>query len=53
MHAIVPRQAVGDRSPSGHETALFDIDNRFADVCEIGDVLAYLEQMLDSMGAVR
>jgi maleamate amidohydrolase len=53
MHAVVPRQAVGDRSPSAHETALFDIDNRFADVCEIGDVLAHLEQMRDSKGAVR
>lgn len=53
MRAIVPRQAVGDRSPSGHEAALFDIDNRFADVCEMGDVLAHLEQLRGSTGAVR
>jgi maleamate amidohydrolase len=53
MHAIVPRQAVGDRSPTAHEAALFDIDNRFADVCEIGDVLAHLEQLRSSKGAVR
>jgi maleamate amidohydrolase len=53
MHAIVPRQAVGDRSPSGHETALFDIDNRFADVCEMRDVLVHLEQLRGSRRAIR
>jgi maleamate amidohydrolase len=53
LHAIVPKQAVGDRSRSAHEAALFDIDNRFADVSEIADVLAHLEQVRSSMAAAE
>lgn len=43
FHAIVPQEAVGDRSSSAHTGALFDIDARLADVMPLADVLAYLE----------
>jgi nicotinamidase-related amidase len=43
LRAIVPQQAVGDRSPSAHDAALFDIDNRFADVIDVEDAVAHLD----------
>ncbi|MCC6791223.1 MAG: isochorismatase family protein [Thermomicrobiales bacterium] len=42
FHVIVPAEAVGDRSWSAHEGALFDIDARFGDVVSVEDVLAHL-----------
>ena len=45
LRVIVPRGAVGDRSPSAHEANLFDIDNRFGDVVGVAEVLAQLETM--------
>jgi maleamate amidohydrolase len=44
FHAIVPLEAVGDRSRSAHIGALFDIDARLADVMPLADVLAHLAQ---------
>jgi maleamate amidohydrolase len=48
FHTIVPREAVGDRSPSAHAASLFDIDMRLADVMPLGEVLAHLEALPDS-----
>lgn len=45
FHAIVPAEAVGDRSASAHEGALFDIDARLADVVRVADVKAYIESL--------
>lgn len=45
FHAIVPAEAVGDRSDSAHAAALFDINARFADVLPLGEVLAHLAEM--------
>ncbi len=42
LHVIVPREAVGDRSPSAHEANLFDIDARLGDVLPVEQVLQYL-----------
>lgn len=42
IRAIVPREAVGDRSPTAHAAALMDIDARFGDVTDLADVLAHL-----------
>jgi nicotinamidase-related amidase len=42
FRAIVPREAVGDRSMSAHITNLFDIDARYADVTPLADVIAHL-----------
>jgi len=41
FHALVPREAVGDRSASAHVANLFDIDQRYADVIGVDDVLAH------------
>jgi maleamate amidohydrolase len=46
-HAIVPREAVGDRSPSAHAGSLFDIDMRLADVMPLAEVLDHLETLPD------
>lgn len=45
LRAIVPREAVGDRSPTAHAGALFDIDARFADVEPLGAVVAHLDAL--------
>ena len=43
FHAIVPREAVGDRAEGPHEANLFDIDAKYGDVVSVGEVLRYLE----------
>lgn len=43
FHAIVPMDAVGDRSHTAHEAALMDIDARMADVVSVQEVLDHLE----------
>jgi len=47
FHAIVPAEAVGDRSPSAHAGSLFDIDMRVADVMPLAEVLEHLETLPD------
>jgi nicotinamidase-related amidase len=42
FRAIIPRQAVQDRAEAAHEWNLFDIDAKFGDVVELGEVLDYL-----------
>ncbi len=44
LHAIVVREAVGDRSEVAHEANLTDIDLRFADVVSLSDTLDYLKR---------
>lgn len=39
---LVPREAVGDRAPGPHEANLFDMDQKYADVVGVDEVLAYL-----------
>jgi maleamate amidohydrolase len=41
---IVPRQCVQDRAAAAHEWNLFDINAKFGDVVEIGEVIDYLGQ---------
>lgn len=43
LRTIVPREAVGDRSHSAHNAALFDINARMADVVDVQEVLDYIE----------
>jgi nicotinamidase-related amidase len=43
FHTIVPREAVGDRSPTAHQANLFDINARMADVVPVDEVIAYLD----------
>jgi maleamate amidohydrolase len=47
FRAIVPAEAVGDRSPSAHAGSLFDIDMRLADVLPLEEVLAHLNSLPD------
>ncbi|GIH65018.1 isochorismatase family protein [Microbispora siamensis] len=42
FRAIVPAEAVGDRSASAHEANLFDINARYADVLPIDEVIDHL-----------
>lgn len=44
LHAVVVREAVGDRSPAAHEANLVDIDLRYADVVGLEQVIAYLRE---------
>jgi nicotinamidase-related amidase len=44
LHAIVVREAVGDRSEVAHEANLTDIDLRFADVVSLSDTIEYLKR---------
>ncbi|HEY4094805.1 MAG TPA: isochorismatase family protein [Baekduia sp.] len=39
---MVVREAVGDRSPRAHEQALFDLDQKYADVVTVDETLAAL-----------
>jgi len=39
---VVPREAVGDRSPAAHEQALYDIDAKYGDVVTLDDALSAL-----------
>jgi nicotinamidase-related amidase len=43
FRAIVPPEAVGDRSPAQHAANLVDIDGKYGDVVDLASVLAYLE----------
>lgn len=45
LHAIVPAEAVGDRSQSAHLASLFDIDARYADVMPLQEVLEHLANL--------
>lgn len=43
FRVIVPLEAVGDRSPTAHDAALFDIDQRYGDVLPLAEVLEKLK----------
>ena len=42
---IVVREAVGDRAAGPHESNLFDLQAKYAEVAALSDVLAYLDQL--------
>jgi maleamate amidohydrolase len=42
---IIPRQCVQDRAPAAHQWNLFDINAKFGDVVEVGEVLDYLNDL--------
>ncbi len=51
LHVVVPREAVGDRSPTAHEANLFDINARHGDVVSVAEVLDYLKKIKTSAGS--
>ncbi|MEJ2534247.1 MAG: isochorismatase family protein [Gammaproteobacteria bacterium] len=42
---VVPREAVGDRNAAAHEANLFDLNAKYADVLNLGDVLEHLQAL--------
>jgi len=42
---IVPRECVADRAQTPHETNLFDLNAKYADVVSLNEVLGYLEMV--------
>lgn len=48
QHGFIPvvvREAVGDRAPGPHESNLFDLQAKYAEVASLADVLVYLRQL--------
>ena len=45
FYTIIPKQCVGDRVPECHESNLFDLDTKSADVVDKEDVLEYLNKL--------
>jgi nicotinamidase-related amidase len=45
LHAIVPREAVGDRAQGPHEANLFDIDSKYGDVVSVAEAMQYLDSV--------
>jgi maleamate amidohydrolase len=48
---LVPRECVGDRAQAPHESNLFDIQAKYADVVALEDALAYVESVSSAVGA--
>ena len=48
---LVPRDCVGDRAQAPHESNLFDIQAKYADVVALEDALAYVESVPGRVGA--
>jgi nicotinamidase-related amidase len=44
---IVPEQCVSDRSAVSHQMSLFEIDQKYADVVDVEEVLQYLRRLAD------
>jgi nicotinamidase-related amidase len=44
LRAIVPEECVGDRAPSFHQFALYNIDMRYGDVMPLSEVLNHLHR---------
>jgi nicotinamidase-related amidase len=42
---IVPREAVGDRSPDAHAANLYDIEAKYGDVVSLAEVVEHLEEL--------
>ena len=45
FRAVVPIEAVADRSQAAHDQALFDMGHKYADVVPLADVVAQLERV--------
>jgi maleamate amidohydrolase len=46
FRVIVPHQCVGDRHPDPHAANLFDINSKYGDVVDKGEVMTYLQQLM-------
>jgi nicotinamidase-related amidase len=50
---LVPRDCVADRALAPHEASLFDINEKYGDVVDLDDVLAYLQALPTTAGAAQ
>lgn len=41
-HVIVAKEAVGDRNPTAHESNLFDLSSKYADVMSVANIISVL-----------
>ena len=49
---IVPEQCCGDQEEQPHKDNLRDVGRRYADVLDVGDVIAYIDSLETSDGAI-
>ena len=42
---IIPKECVGDRAEGPHEANLFDMDQKYADVMSLDEVLQSLDEL--------
>lgn len=47
---IVPRECTGDRAEGPHEASLFDMDQKYADVMPLAEVLEELRRLHPGQG---
>jgi maleamate amidohydrolase len=50
---LVPRDCVADRASGPHEASLFDMNEKYGDVVDLDDVLAYLHALPGTAGAAH
>lgn len=48
---LVPRECVGDRAQGPHEANLFDMDQKYADVVSVDEVLEYLTALRQAVAS--
>jgi nicotinamidase-related amidase len=48
FRVVIPREATGDRNQQAHESNLFDLNAKYADVVALEDVLAHIRKLADS-----
>lgn len=44
FHTLIPKEAVGDRSNTEHQTALLQLNVKYADVISVDEVIEYLKK---------
>jgi maleamate amidohydrolase len=42
FHVLVPREAVGDRAAGPHDANLYDINEKYGDVVDLDEAMAYV-----------
>lgn len=45
FHVMVPREAVADRHPAAHESSMFDMNQKYADVLSVEEARSYVQAL--------
>ena len=53
FRVLIPRECVGDRHPSPHKAALFDVNSKYGDVMSLEEVMSGLNQQCQGTGGHR